>query len=43
MRKIVLAGMFALSASTSLAQTATSPQPAAPAVNAPTDQAALSM
>lgn len=42
MRKIVLAGILALSASTSLAQTTTSPQPAAPTVGAPTGQAAAS-
>ena len=41
MRKMVLAGIFALSASTtSLAQTTTPPQPAAPAAGAPADQAA---
>ena len=40
MRTMVLAGIFALSASTSLAQTATQPQPAAPAAEAPADQAA---
>lgn len=39
MRMLVLAGIFALSASTSLAQTATT-QPAAPANEAPVDQAA---
>jgi hypothetical protein len=38
MRKIIFAGMFALSASTSLAQTGTAPAPAAPA--APADPAA---
>lgn len=38
MRTFVLAGILALSASTSLAQTAT-PQPAAPATEAPADQA----
>lgn len=40
MRSIILAGMFVLSASASWAQTTTSPQPAAPAAEAQTDQAA---
>src|SRR5690606_15676971 len=40
MKSIILAGMFALSASTSLAQTTTPPQTAAPAVEPGTDQAA---
>jgi hypothetical protein len=45
MRKFILAGMFALSASASQAQTPTPPQPAAPAAPAaetPADQAAAS-
>jgi len=40
MREIVLAGVLAFSASTCLAQTTTSPQPASPEVNSATDQAA---
>ncbi len=40
MRSIILAGMFVLSASTSWAQTDTSPQSAAPSVDGQTDQAA---
>ena len=40
MRTMVLAGIFALSTSTSLAQTTTPPQPVAPAAEAPADQAA---
>ncbi|MCV0395594.1 MAG: hypothetical protein K5872_17170 [Rhizobiaceae bacterium] len=39
MRSVILTGIFVLSASTSWAQTTTSPQPADPAVEAQTDQA----
>ncbi|WP_244649351.1 hypothetical protein [Neoaquamicrobium sediminum] len=40
MKSIILAGMFVLSASASWAQTTTSPQPAAPAAEAQTDEVA---
>lgn len=42
MRKVVLAGMFAFMTSTCLAQTTTPPQPADPAIKAPSAQAAAS-